>query len=204
MKALLLKDYYTLEKSLRLLIFIMVLWSVIPAPFLNMFAVIYGAMIPYSAMACDQQSRWNVYARMLPCREKEVVLSRYVLGWICTAAGGVTMFVLQNLLSLFFSGFGCSPQAALAALCTGVILLDINVPLMFRYGTEKARWASKLVIFLTCAAAGALGSLTSAAAAIPADAAGWISMMVPALLVLAAAATAFSIPLSMKFYRKNG
>ena len=46
MKALLLKDYYTLGKSLRLLIFIMVLWSVIPAPFLNMFAVIYGAMIP--------------------------------------------------------------------------------------------------------------------------------------------------------------
>ena len=106
MKALLLKDYYTLGKSLRLLIFIMVLWSVIPAPFLNMFAVIYGAMIPYSAMACDQQSRWNVYARMLPCREKEVVLSRYVLGWICTAAGGVTMFVLQNLLSLFFSRQG--------------------------------------------------------------------------------------------------
>ena len=76
MKALLLKDYYTLGKSLRSLIFLMVLWSVIPMPFLNVFAVIYGAMIPYSAMAYDQQSRWNVFARMLPYREKDIVLSR--------------------------------------------------------------------------------------------------------------------------------
>lgn len=57
MKALLLKDYYTLGKSLRSLALIVLLWSVIPMAFLNVFAMIYGSMIPYSAMAYDQQSR---------------------------------------------------------------------------------------------------------------------------------------------------
>lgn len=83
MKALLLKDYYTLGKSLRSLALIVLLWSVIPMAFLNVFAMIYGSMIPYSAMAYDQQSRWNTFARMLPYREKDIVLSRYVLG--CSA-----------------------------------------------------------------------------------------------------------------------
>lgn len=101
MKALLLKDYYTLGKSLRSLALIVLLWSVIPMAFLNVFAMIYGSMIPYSAMAYDQQSRWNTFARMLPYREKDIVLSRYVLGWLCTAVGGAAVLVFQNVLSLF-------------------------------------------------------------------------------------------------------
>ena len=115
MKALLLKDYYTLGKSLRSLALIVLLWSVIPMAFLNVFAMIYGSMIPYSAMAYDQQSRWNTFARMLPYREKDIVLSRYVLGWLCTAVGGAAVLVFQNVLSLFSPRFGCSPWTVLAA-----------------------------------------------------------------------------------------
>ena len=158
MKALLLKDYYTLGKSLRSLALIVLLWSVIPMAFLNVFAMIYGSLIPYSAMAYDQQSRWNTFARMLPYREKDIVLSRYVLGWLCIAVGGAAVLVFQNVLSLFSPRFGCSPWTVLAASCVGLLLLDINVPLMLRYGTEKARWVSKLVIILACASTGALGA----------------------------------------------
>ena len=165
MKALLLKDYYTLGKSLRSLALIVLLWSVIPMAFLNVFAMIYGSMIPYSAMAYDQQSRWNTFARMLPYREKDIVLSRYVLGWLCIAVGGAAVLVFQNVLSLFSPRFGCSPWTVLAASCVGLLLLDINVPLMLRYGTEKARWVSKLVIILACASTGALGALVNDAKA---------------------------------------
>ena len=179
MKALLLKDYYTLGKSLRSLALIVLLWSVIPMAFLNVFAMIYGSMIPYSAMAYDQQSRWNTFARMLPYREKDIVLSRYVLGWLCTAVGGA---------------------AVLAASCVGLLLLDINVPLMLRYGTEKARWVSKLVIILACASTGALGALVNDAKT---AAAAVLSLALPGLLALTVIATAVSILLSLKFYREN-
>ena len=123
MKALLLKDYYTLGKSAPL-----------PGPHRaamerdsygvsRMYSpVIYGSMIPYSAMAYDQQSRWNTFARMLPYREKDIVLSRYVLGWLCTAVGGAAVLVLPEVSSpcLSLPRFGCSPWTVLAASCVGL------------------------------------------------------------------------------------
>ena len=202
MKALLLKDYYMLGKSLRALVFIMLLWSVIPTAFLNVFAVIYGSMIPYSTMAYDQQSRWNTFARMLPYREKDIVLSRYVLGWLCIAVGGAAVLALQNVLSLFSPRFGCSPWTVLAALCVGLFLLDINVPLMLRYGTEKARWVSKLVIILACGTAGALGALVTDWSDFSVHPEIWGRYFLP-LLLLTIIATAVSILLSLKFYREN-
>ena len=200
MKALLLKDWYVLRKQAWAYLIIVLVWGAIPREVLNLLAVVYGAMIPYSAMAYDQQSRWNTFARMLPYREKDIVLSRYVLGWLCIAIGGAAVLVFQNVLSLFSPRFGCSPWTVLAALCVGLLLLDINVPLMLRYGTEKARWVSKLVIILACASTGALGALVNDAKT---AAAAVLSLALPGLLALTIIATAVSILLSLKFYREN-
>lgn len=200
MKALLLKDWYVLRKQAWAYLIIVLVWGAIPSEVLNLLAVVYGAMIPYSAMAYDQQSRWNTFARMLPYREKDIVLSRYVLGWLCTAVGGAAVLVFLNVLSLFSPRFGCSPWTVLAALCVGLLLLDINVPLMLRYGTEKARWVSKLVIILACASTGALGALVNDAKAATATV---LSLTLAGMLVLTIIATAVSILLSLKFYREN-
>ena len=200
MKALLLKDWYVLRKQAWAYLIIVLVWGAIPSEVLNLLAVVYGAMIPYSAMAYDQQSRWNTFARMLPYREKDIVLSRYVLGWLCTAVGGAAVLVFQNVLSLFSPRFGCSPWTVLAASCVGLLLLDINVPLMLRYGTEKARWVSKLVIILACASTGALGALVNDAKTVAAAA---LSLALTGMLALTFIATAVSILLSLKFYREN-
>ena len=200
MKALLLKDWYVLRKQAWAYLIIVLVWGAIPSEVLNLLAVVYGAMIPYTAMAYDQQSRWNTFARMLPYREKDIVLSRYVLGWLCTAVGGAAVLVFQNVLSLFSPRFGCSPWTVLAASCVGLLLLDINVPLMLRYGTEKARWVSKLVIILACASTGALGALVNDAKT---AAAAVLSLALPGLLALTVIATAVSILLSLKLYREN-
>ena len=200
MKALLLKDFYVLRKQMWVYAIIVLAWGVVPQAWLNLLAVVYGSIIPYSAMAYDQQSRWNTFARMLPYREKDIVLSRYVLGWLCTAVGGAAVLVFQNVLSLFSPRFGCSPWTVLAALCVGLLLLDINVPLMLRYGTEKARWVSKLVIILACASTGALGALVNDAKTVAAAA---LSLALTGMLALTVIATAVSILLSLKFYREN-
>ena len=200
MKALLLKDFYVLRKQMWVYAIIVLAWGVVPQAWLNLLAVVYGSIIPYSAMAYDQQSRWNTFARMLPYREKDIVLSRYVLGWLCTAVGGAAVLVFQNVLSLFSPRFGCSPWTVLAASCVGLLLLDINVPLMLRYGTEKARWVSKLVIILACASTGALGALVNDAKTATATV---LSLTLAGMLVLTIIATAVSILLSLKFYREN-
>ena len=200
MKALLLKDFYVLRKQMWVYAIIVLAWGVVPQAWLNLLAVVYGSIIPYSAMAYDQRSRWDKFTRMLPYREKDIVLSRYVLGWLCTAVGGAAVLVFQNVLSLFSPRFGCSPWTVLVALCVGLLLLDINVPLMLRYGTEKARWVSKLVIILACASTGALGALVNDAKTATAAV---LSLVLPGLLALTIIATAVSIPLSLKIYREG-
>ena len=204
MKALLLKDYYTLGKSLRSLALIVLLWSVIPMAFLNVFAMIYGSMIPYSAMAYDQQSRWNTFARMLPYREKDIVLSRYALGWISLSVGAATVAICQGVLTCLplpaKLSANLSPGFVFAALCVGCLLLDLNIPLILRYGTEKARWVAILITFLTFASVGALNGLVNDAKTATAAV---LSLVLSGLLALTIIATAVSILLSLKFYREN-
>ena len=88
MKALLLKDFYVLRKQMWVYAIIVLAWGVVPQAWLNLLAVVYGSIIPYSAMAYDQRSRWDKFTRMLPYSDQAAVMSRYVLGWLCTAVGG--------------------------------------------------------------------------------------------------------------------
>ena len=201
MKALLLKDYYTLGKSLRSLALIVLLWSVIPMAFLNVFAMIYGSMIPYSAMAYDQRSRWDKFTRMLPYSDQAAVMSRYVLGWIFILASAAIVMLSQGILSqlsipsAFFSALPL--RILFVALCIGCLLLALNIPLMLRFGAEKARLVSALTTFLVFASAGALSGLADAESTAP------VMLVLPVLAVLAIIATAVSILLSLKFYREH-
>ena len=202
MKALLLKDYYTLGKSLHSLALIVLLWSVIPMAFLNVFAMIYGSMIPYSAMAYDQRSRWDRFARMLPYSDRTVVLSRYALGWVSLLIGTAAVTLCQGIVSCLpvrtEAAAGLSPALIYTALCVGTILLSINVPLTLRFGSEKARMVSVLITFLVFASVGFLKGLDAGS---PAGAAAFPALLLPAALTIIA--TAVSIPLSLKFYRKH-
>ena len=200
MKALLLKDWYVLRKQVWSYLLIVLVWGLIPSLTLNLLAVVYGAMIPYTAMAYDQRSRWDKFARLLPYSDRTVVLSRYTLGWISIAVGGVVMLMLQSVLSLFFPRFDCPLWLPLTALCVGLVLLDINSPLMLRFGTEKARLITFLMTFLICASVGALSGLASDPQPAGAE---LLSLALPGLLALTIIATAVSILLSLKFYREN-
>ena len=89
MKALLLKDWYVLRKQVWSYLLIVLVWGLIPSLTLNLLAVVYGAMIPYTAMAYDQRGRWDRFARMLPYSDRTVVLSRYARGWISLSVGAL-------------------------------------------------------------------------------------------------------------------
>ena len=204
MKALLLKDWYILRKQLWVWFVLLFIWSVVPTLYLNLMAVVYGAMIPYSVMAYDQRSRWDSFARMLPYSDRTVVLSRYALGWISLSVGAATVAICQGVLTCLplpaKLSANLSPGFVFAALCVGCLLLDLNIPLILRYGTEKARWVAILITFLTFASVGALNGLVNDAKTI---AAAVLSLTLAGMLVLTIIATAVSILLSLKFYREN-
>ena len=202
MKALLLKDWYILRKQLWVWFVLLFIWSVVPTLYLNLMAVVYGAMIPYSVMAYDQRSRWDRFARMLPYSDRTVVLSRYALGWISLLIGTAAVTLCQGIVSCLpvrtEAAAGLSPALIYTALCVGTILLSINVPLTLRFGSEKARMVSVLITFLVFASVGFLKGLDAGS---PSGAAAFPALLLPAALTIIA--TAVSIPLSLKFYREN-
>lgn len=195
MKALVLKDFYVLWKQMRMFLLIMVLLSVVGGIFNSVFVVVWCAMLPYTAMAYDERSHWGQLAAMMPYSKRDIVLSKYVLGWLCMAAAMVLSLVFQTAASAFTHE---SPTVSALAMSFlgGVIALDITLPMVLRFGVERGRWGFMVIIF---GVAGLGGAIAGMAEELPS-----ISLPVIALLPLGAViATAISIPLSMKLYKVN-
>ena len=89
MKALLMKDFYTLWRQLRVYLLVMLVISVFNGSFGNIFITIWAALLPYTAMAYDERSKWDQMAAMMPYSTRDIVISKYVLGWLCTAAAAL-------------------------------------------------------------------------------------------------------------------
>lgn len=195
MKALLLKDVYVIWKQMRIFIVVILLLSMVNSAFNMVFLVVWCSMLPYTAMAYDERSRWNQLAAMMPYSKRDVVLSKYVLGWLCMAAAGLLCLAAQLVLGRFFQG-GVDFSVLLTSLCLGVISLDITLPAVMRFGVERGRMIFLVVIFAVAIGAGAVLD----AADLP------ISLPLPVMVLLplaAVVATVISIPLSMKLYEVN-
>lgn len=150
MRGLIIKDLLNLKKQGKILVFIILVYSIITIAsddnnfFAAAIAMIF-AFIPMTTFAFDEQVKWDKYALTMPVSRKEMVLSKYVLGLISSAVA-----LLINLFFLTISGIGFTKDSmlsALAILCVGLIFVTISLPIVFKMGVEKARLFIMLVIF---------------------------------------------------------
>ena len=200
MKALISKDTYVIWKQMRYFLVMILLFSALPSGFNNAFAVIYTSMLPYTALAYDERSKWDQLAAMMPYSARDIVLGKYVFGWLCIGAAAVLSGLLQAALSLVIDRPflpGVMALSVLGALC----ILALSLPLMFRLGVERGRLGMLLIIFLICGGAGAIASIAK-------DMSGGTpsAFQAPVLAVMLIAAVvlnAVSVPLSMRFYAKR-
>ena len=200
MKALILKDIYVIWRQMKYFLVMILLFSALPSGFNNAFAVIYTSMLPYTALAYDERSKWDQMASMMPYSSRDIVLCKYVFGWLCIGGAAVLSGLLQAALSLVIDRAflpGTLAMSVLGALC----ILAISLPLMFRMGVEKGRLGMFLVIFLVCGGAGAIASIADDMSnGTP------FAFQGPVLAILLFAAVvlnAISVPLSMRFYAKR-
>ncbi len=200
MKALFMKDCYILWKQLRIFIVVMLIITVFNGSFGNVFIVIWAAMLPYTAMAYDERSKWDQLAAMMPYSVCDIVLSKYILGWLCTGAAALFSLVIQLVQTALGSPLAAfDPAANLIGLCGSLCVLSITLPLMFRFGVERGRLMMFLLIFLVCGTAGALGSIVV-------DGNGpshFPALLMTVLPIAAVVLTIVSVPLSMGLYRKR-
>lgn len=196
MKALLMKDLYVVNKQLRLYLLILVVFIAFNRDFGSIFLPVWCSMLPYTSIAYDEQSKWDTLAGMMPYSIRDLVLSKYVFGWICVAAVTAIMAVIQLALALAGVSGGPDFLMILIGLCTSASVMAVSLPAIFRFGVERGRMFMFLFIFLVCGAAGAASFVTEE---LPASIAA-VKFLLPAVpLVL----TAVSVPLSMKFYARR-
>ena len=197
MKALLYKDAMVLWKQMKVMLLLILVFSVLPSGFQNTFAVLYAALLPYSALAYDERSRWDRMAAAMPYSAREMVTEKYLFGWIA-ALGTLILTLILRLVSQYLlrMGEGASVEMLLMAFFGSLIAMAVTLPLLFRFGVEKGRLAMLLLIGLVCGGAAGVAGMESFAS-------GSIAGSIPALLLaaaLAVAANAVSIPIAARCY----
>ncbi|MGI6261797.1 MAG: ABC-2 transporter permease [Acutalibacteraceae bacterium] len=198
MKGLLLKDFYTIIKQLKVFVLMIVIFALIPNFSVSVFAVVYAAMLPITTLAYDERCKWDTLAAMMPYSPAALVLSKYLLGLLGVLCAGLLSafgYGIQLFL-LHAADDGSFWFSLLAGICTALLLLAINLPLMYRFGVEKGR----LFFFALIALLALLLSLCGDAVTALLQNADQIMLAAALLPVLAFALFAFSGLVSIYIY----
>ena len=137
MKGLLLKDWYVLWGGAKRLIFLIALYIVIGefSAGIGSVGVLLCAMLPTSCMAYDERSKWDRYALSMPISVRDLVVSKYLLGYLALLAGAA----LKLLVILLPFGNG-GDFASLALLLAATLLsIAVQFPILFKFGIESGR-----------------------------------------------------------------
>lgn len=151
MKGLLLKDIFTLEKQMRILLIIIVGFALIPASSMINFTMMYALIIPISSFGYDERAKWDRLMRMMPIPERSIILSKYVLGYSFVGLISVIMLIAQFGYHAF--GYQDLTLASYPDFLVNVIFMvfmaligyAVLMPLIFKFGMEKGRLVSGAV-----------------------------------------------------------
>jgi len=141
MKGLLLKDFYTVFKQMKVFLVLIIVFACLPGYSMFTFAIVYSAMLPFTALAYDERSKWDKLAAMMPYSPREIVLGKYVLGYIMIVFSSVFSILIQLIINQLINHEASSTSAIQIALaiCVALVFESINLPIMIKLGVEKGR-----------------------------------------------------------------
>ncbi|MGN0741462.1 MAG: ABC-2 transporter permease [Candidatus Fimadaptatus sp.] len=203
MIGLILKDLFTLTRQALMYIVFIAVFSLMPGYNMASFAVMMACMMPMTALAYDERSHWDRLAASMPYTTAQLVLSKYLMGLILmlgSVALGLIAMPLQRLVNPDVS-LRELLSVSLSALCAGMLIQGVLLPVMFRFGTEKARLFMLVLMGVVFAGIAALGQAQDALRRFMGDMNGGAAMAV--LAGLAAAVYLVSMPLSIRAYRRR-
>ena len=160
MKGLLLKDFFTLSKSLRMFLLLILVFACMPGYNMAIFAVVYASLLPVTALSYDERCKWDTLAAMSPYSPAEMVISKYLLGYVGILLASVLALTVHSVYGLFSSspdGGYISSIAGGAA--SGLLILALTLPAMYKFGVEKGRIAFFVILAVTFGCVAGLSAL---------------------------------------------
>ncbi len=150
MKGLLLKDIIGMKSFFKFFLIIVVVCTGFAiaskngdysAGIATSISIFIGGMMGFTSFAYDTAYGWDQYVLTLPYTKKQIVLAKYVFSLLITGIGA-GIGIAANLLLVAFGVSQDDPFMVLVIgllLCMVAIFISIMIPLMFRFGVEKAR-----------------------------------------------------------------
>ncbi len=165
MKGLVLKDISSLVTELKYIAVLLISMIFLQNEWIYMFAIVYAAVLPISALGYDERAKWKKMEQMLPFTTAQLVGSKYILGYLSTGTA--------VLLAVFGKGLGVNGIVSAEDLviiaisfCSALIIEAVQLPLMFWVGVEKGRLLFILItVFSACFLYSVSGILQEAAMA---------------------------------------
>ena len=170
MKALLLKEYYNLRSMGKILVVLIAFYVMLGVmqkdnTFFSAFIIFLMTFVSITTFNFDDTSKWDIYALSSSVSRRQIVAAKYLLGVLLTAVGVLISMVVNVMTTILlsFSEIGSMlPQTS--ALFTGLIvagacllMLAVIYPLIFRFGSEKARYLMFIIIAIPVVALFLLG-----------------------------------------------
>lgn len=201
MIGLILKDFLNLKRHSKIYFILVIFYFILGIT--NKDFSMFGSMIammavilPVTSMAYDEKNNWDRYALTMPVSRRDLVLSRYILSFIFL----VLAFIISMLLNLIFgsSSFIESVLINSGILLFGIIIMSAIFPVLFKYGVEKGRLFMMIILFAPTAVIMLLSRLGFT---LPDKEAAKVLLYF--LPVIAVAASAVSVLISVSIYRKK-
>lgn len=142
-----------LTKQMKLFLLLIPVMAITGGASLASIAVLLGAALPMTAIAYDEQSKWNELAVMMPYSKRNIVLSKYLLGYLGMAGAAIVFIAAQLIVTAIQRGSGHENLDLISfSILSGLLLIAVNTPIQFKFGVQKGRFV--FIVFMGLAAAG--------------------------------------------------
>ena len=140
MKGLLLKDWLVIVKQTKVYFLLMFLFALVPG--MGIYSIFFGALLPMTALAYDERSKWGQMAKMMPYSNHKMVAEKYLFGYLLAGGIAVLEAVIQILYFILGIGEGELLQnmgVIIISVLAAVNVMALQLPVIFRMGVEKSR-----------------------------------------------------------------
>ena len=211
MKGLLVKDLYMSKTYCRVYLLIAAAFLALYAfssvnghenLFFLLYPTVLAGMVPINLIAYESQCKWEQFAGTLPYTRAQLVSAKYLIGLMFFGILLVMTLAVMGIAMAIVGRFSPAllwSQSVLMALCFFGSCTFI-LPLVFRFGIEKARIMYLVMIGLVCGLTAAIGVVSNGSA----YAGGWqMPRAIPLVVLAAVVLYLLSWGLSIRFYQKR-
>ena len=209
MTGLIYKDFLALKGHLTTyLVFFLVygglcLSGVFTASVLCGMVVLMSLITPMTTVTSDDVSRWNRFAIATPACRRGVVTGKYLFTLLVTLASLTAVLREAGVTPDYAAGLSLGEYSALACAGIALIMNAVALPLLLKFGAEKARMVSMALFLLVFAGFALLGLAADRGLALPAPPA-WVLTALPGLLaILAVGGFALSYCIAQAIYARK-